>query len=1615
MLPFFRQQLGKLGLVILLATSSVITTSTNSAQAQIVPDSTLGAETTKLTPNVNVKDLPATVIEGGATRGINLFHSFLQFNVGEGQRVYFANPAGIENILTRVTGNDPSKIFGTLGVDGRANLFFLNPNGIIFGANARLDVAGSFLATTANSFVFDNGLKFSATNPGTAPLLTVSLRPGLQFAANQSRSISNSGNLSVGQDLTLVGGNLDLQGSLQAGRNLTLQAQDTVKLRDTATNPLLIDAGEQLILQGNQNIDIFALNHPDSGLLSGADMVLRSNNTVAGDAQYWAGGNFRIEKLDGNLGNLFSPNDPIIRASGDVRFSNYEGASLHILAGGAVNIENITITGADIINPGNAIAENVPLSISLSNGTNSVAINGRGEPTLDIRAGTTAFGTPGLTPNPIPGMTEPVNPNAPRTNADIKIGSIFNLNKSPTDEPIKGNIILTNQYAPNGLPGNIKTGAIFTFGNVTIDSRGDIETNGAIDISLGLDSNNNIQLIANNNIFIGGDLLSDLGGIGSGNGGNITLISKNGGINTRLGEIISTTPNGLAGDVFIAAPGDIYVGQIKASSHFDEVDENYPGKLFSSINIKSTGGSVYLNNSQIDTTNTGVGYAGDVNISAIQEVRVENESKISSLGNAGRIFIGKSEDANFSPSIVNIVDSSLITDNPGLNGSAGDINIAGVNGISITNSKIFSNVTAAQSIANAGGIYLKSIGSLSLTDSAIVSDVAGGTGNAGNLSFNAGSISLERTELKTNNNGLGAAGNISINANKKDISINDSQAMSESKRLAVNDNYANTAQLFGSIQITANQGSVILNRSRVSTTNSGGGFAGNIIINALNDISLIENSAGDGSLTNGIFSNGNSGNIFIGYDSDNTSLIPKKVTLAQTFLTTSNQVQLKDIETILEQNAGNIIVKSLGDLSLISSNLESATYSSGSGGYISVEANSVSLSNSSSLLADTLGTGKAGSVTVNTNGGVVSLSHSSINTGSDEIKLDPNKPISEGKGGGGDINITTGSLLLTNFSRLNASTFGSGASGKIKITADTTVSFTDYSLLNASTYVEGDAGDINIKAQSVDFSNESLIQAQTFGSGKAGNIDIITPSFSLSSSSRIDAQTFASGDAGNINIATQLLSLTEGSRLNADTLGSGKGGNITISPLNNENQAAAIVSIFGTAPLNGFSSGLFVNTESAEPNAGSGGNIMINTGNLNIKDGAVLSASSNSSGIGGDIEINVKNLEITGGGQILTNTFKSGEAGSIKITATDNITIAGQDLQYEQRLAQFKAQVGSPESDREARRLLGSMDQYSGLFANTEVNSTGNGGTINIDPVQVTIKDEAKISVDSQGTGVAGDISITGDRLSLDNHAKITADTNSGAGGRITLNLKDLLLFRRQSVISTTAGKEGAGGDGGAIAINLNPNQGFIVSAALENNDIAANAFSGSGGIIEISAKGVIGLATLTREELEAKLGTTNPQKLDPQFLDTNDITAISQTDPQLNGIVSISSPDIDPSKGIVSLPTNASDPSQQIAQSCGAVDEKIASAFTDTGRGGLPPKPDEFVSSNPVWQDVRLRASNTSQPGDTPTTAAPSKQKAVLIMPATGWVFNNKGEVTLISQTPHASWVNSSSCAVKN
>ena len=232
-------------------------------KAQIVPDNTLGSASSVIN---SINELRSR-IEGGATRGENLFHSFQEFNIGEGLEVYFANPDGIANIFSRVTGSNLSNIFGTLGVEGSANLFFLNTNGIIFGENAVIDIGGSFIATTANSIEFSDGTRFATRNGNQKPILTWNAPIGLGLDGNNG-SITVNGN---GHQLTLADPNVfftPIIGAASSQNGLKVAPERTLALIGGQVN---IDGG--VLTSPSGNIEIAGVKQGNVKLdLNGANI-----------------------------------------------------------------------------------------------------------------------------------------------------------------------------------------------------------------------------------------------------------------------------------------------------------------------------------------------------------------------------------------------------------------------------------------------------------------------------------------------------------------------------------------------------------------------------------------------------------------------------------------------------------------------------------------------------------------------------------------------------------------------------------------------------------------------------------------------------------------------------------------------------------------------------------------------------------------------------------------------------------------------------------------------------------------------------------------------------------------------------------------------------------------------------------------------------------------------------------------------------------------------------------------------------------------------------------------------------------------------------------------------
>ena len=157
---------------------------------------------------------------------INQFHSFTNFNVGTNEIVNFIPAAGVQNILSRVTGGTPSQIQGVIQASGGVNLFLMNPSGILFGNGASLNVQGSFTATTANAIGFGNNNWFNAAGNNNYANLT-GIPNQFAFTNANPGAIVNTGNLTLkdGKSLNLIGGTVINTGTITTpGGNVTIAA-----------------------------------------------------------------------------------------------------------------------------------------------------------------------------------------------------------------------------------------------------------------------------------------------------------------------------------------------------------------------------------------------------------------------------------------------------------------------------------------------------------------------------------------------------------------------------------------------------------------------------------------------------------------------------------------------------------------------------------------------------------------------------------------------------------------------------------------------------------------------------------------------------------------------------------------------------------------------------------------------------------------------------------------------------------------------------------------------------------------------------------------------------------------------------------------------------------------------------------------------------------------------------------------------------------------------------------------------------------------------------------------------------------------------------------------------
>ncbi|GAB1544454.1 hypothetical protein NUACC21_71300 [Scytonema sp. NUACC21] len=539
-------------------------------------------------------------------------------------------------------------------------------------------------------------------------------------------------------------------------------------------------------------------------------------------------------------------------------------------------------------------------------------------------------------------------------------------------------------------------------------------------------------------------------------------------------------------------------------------------------------------------------------------------------------------------------------------------------------------------------------------------------------------------------------------------------------------------------------------------------------------------------------------------------------------------------------------------------------------------------------------------------------------------------------------------------------------------------------------------GDIQVTARSLKLSDGSVIETSTLGSNIGGNLTVNTLDevqlsgvYSCSSTDcpfpggfYAQAEENATGAAGDITINTRLLQVQDGAQVSVVTKGAGRVGNLivnadTVEIIHNNNKYPTSLGIQVRGSANAttelkintrvltLTNGALVDTTTTF-GSGNGANLTVNaTESVQLKTRSVLSSQTtqNAKGAAGNLTINTRMLRLDTRSQISASTFGESSGGNVIINATESVQLLG-----------------------------------SAVGALADQNATGRAGDVTINTEQLTIKDRAAVLVSSQGRGNAGNLSVNAGSIILDSNSRFDANTSSittdpvRQQANINLNSATLLLRRGSRITANARGTDVVGGN-----INIDTD----VLAAFENSDISANSDESLGGRVKIVTQSLIGAQF-----------QNSPSTL------TSDITAIGKT-PELNGTVQVNTPDIDPSQGLVPLTVEVVDVGRLVDDNVCA--RTANSSFIYTGRGGLPPSPNNTLNSDTVWEDWRLTAVPRGRGGVTEGGSEGERERRREgvrggenlrnrdfvntpideIVEAQGWVVNPYGDVILVANAP--------------
>ncbi|MDH5445839.1 MAG: filamentous hemagglutinin N-terminal domain-containing protein [Gammaproteobacteria bacterium] len=788
----------------------------------------------------------------GIQNGNNLFHSFDTFNLNSGEIATFSGPSTVQNIVGRVTGGSQSSINGTIrnSVAG-ADLWLINPAGIVFGADARLDVSGSFHASTADYIKLGTDGKFGADILAPAnTVLTSSPPSAFGFLDNVIAPISiESSELSVpaGKTLSFVAGDVSITG--QGGSAPDLDLGGPVQLRATSGQINLISvgsAGEAV------KMDEF-FDTPAFTTMGKIHMHNGAAVTTRGDPAgtiYIRAGEFVMENA--------------ILDSGNLGTSNHSGNAIDINVKGKMQL----LSGVGDDGAGNVITGSSAILASSSGAGNAgdIVINAselfiQGDPLAGVYSviATRVFNTGNSGNIFINSDILQLDANSLIVTQSFGEGDSKNINidtKLFTINGTQGLTFVSTSAFSGGSAGNltVKADELIARGNngfvglatqVTSDSKGSADTglmdviankvslydgaqfNAAVFSGSGSGATGGIKLNTDELVISGKDangysagIFTNISGTAASSGGNISInanelveVSNGGQISSEVG--MWTPGNGgdislktkhlkiqSGGKVTSSSFGTGAAGNINIIAENVEIDGVYPDGAISGI---------YSSTSAVGAP------AGNIDIIANQ-ILLTNGARISSqtfgMGSAGLISI-ETEKLSISGSEATTGSASTIT----------------ASSEQFTGFEAYSGGAGGEIVINASDIELKDKGQITThTDT---------DGNGGIVIINTGSLTMSsEANISADSSGNGTAGDIKINA-KESISLDKSSISSESA-------YADG----GNIHIESGNSLNMINSEILASVEGGAGSGGSITIDAINtllirsDISASSNGSG---------------------------------------------------------------------------------------------------------------------------------------------------------------------------------------------------------------------------------------------------------------------------------------------------------------------------------------------------------------------------------------------------------------------------------------------------------------------------------------------------------------------------------------------------------------------------------------------------------------------------------------------------------------------------------------------------------------------------------------------------------------------------------------------------